>query len=619
MLKHVDPTELTELPVDTSTTQSKLYHTVARRTGKAFEVLAEQPESLAGLNQDERGMVVISAVMSEAGYPVVVSRVYDPVWDLSPFLKVSNAPPSIKRINWACIPECFRQACKNVIYAYWKLGRPGWQAPGVNKLQRTLQILTDFCRYLQSVQIDSFADVQPLHVHNYVHKKKSSKLSVNTLVLHFAVIELLYHFRDEHEAGLQFHPWPESSAAHIAGDTGQQRHDNRKVGLTPLIPAEVAKRLTLYALGILERADALLDERDAGKRAKLRDPEILTIRDACGYLISVLTGIRNSELSSIEVGAGRTEHKGAFTFHWLTATEYKTKKGVVDYLMPSMGNRILAVMERWSQPYRELLAEKIIDMEQQSAHSVQDLQWLQVSRDNLRRVFLGYSSRGIWSLSSAGWNPIFKKFALDAGTKWSLSSHQFRRLYAYTFVKHKLGTLLFLKEQFKHSSIDMSQLYAANPRQDASLYDDILDEIYRQKAEVVANWLDKDEPLAGGAGKRIMELRAQDFGGRREMLEETSKRVLMRSTGHAWCLSQDGGCGGAGLYEQRACHSCGNGVIDSVFVPIWLEAYRHHKELLKDAEAMGPGFESRVRLDLEREAKVLRDLGKDPDALNLTI
>jgi hypothetical protein len=68
------------------------------------------------------------------------------------------------------------------------------------------------------------------------------------------------------------------------------------------------------------------------------------------------------------------------------------------------------------------------------------------------------------------------------------------------------------------------------------------------------------------------------------------------------------------VYEKRHCDSCGSGVVDKSFGPLWLEAYRHHKELLKDAQALGSGFEKRVKADLEREAKVLRELGLDPDA-----
>ena len=587
----------------------------APRTGKAYELLAEQPESLLGLSATARASVVVSAVLDESGQSVVLSRVGDAVWDLSPFIETPNVKASVKRLNWLVIPEPFREVCQNVLYAYWKLGRPGWAVPGVRTLRAQLSNLATFCQHLQAAGVASMVDVQPLHVSNFVHYVKSHQVNRQSQGQKFSAIELLYLFSREHEDGLQFHPWPESSAYVVAGQTGQRCTDARKVSLTPLIPSDVAQALWVHAEGILNRADTLLDERDMGLRWALKDPHILAIRNACAYLIGVLTGVRNSEMSGIELGAGRTETKGQHTFHWLQATEYKTGKGLVDYLMPSMGHRILAVMERWSQPYRDRLAEQIREVEQQETHSANELKWLDTARANQRRLFLGNGRDGIVPLSNAGWSYNFQKFAMDAGTTWILNSHQLRRLYAYTFVRHKLGHLLFLKEQFKHTSINMSQLYAASPLQDSVLFDEILAEIYRQKADVLASWLDKDEPLAGGAGQRIMNMRGQDFEGRRELLMETSKRVLMRSTGHAWCLAQDEGCGGTGIYEKRGCHSCGNGVIDKSFAPLWLEGYRHHKELLKDAQALGPAYEKRVKADLAREAKVLHDLGLDPETV----
>jgi hypothetical protein len=171
--------------------------------------------------------------------------------------------------------------------------------------------------------------------------------------------------------------------------------------------------------------------------------------------------------------------------------------------------------------------------------------------------------------------------------------------------------MLFLKEQFKHSSIDMSQLYCANPLQDAGIYEDILNELTSQKAGVVAQWLEKDEPLAGGAGQKIKEMRAHDFPGRKELLKETSLRVNIRSTGHSWCLAQDEGCGGSGIYARGSCGSCGDGVIDSRFIPIWQEAYRHNQELIVEAEQLGPGMVKRVKRDLAQAAKILKDLGEE--------
>lgn len=181
--------------------------------------------------------------------------------------------------------------------------------------------------------------------------------------------------------------------------------------------------------------------------------------------------------------------------------------------------------------------------------------------------------------------------------------------YAYTFVRHRLGDMLFLKEQFKHASLNMTQLYAANPLQDAALYDDILSELAIYKAGVVAQWLEKDEPLAGGAARKIKGMRANDFPGRKELLMEASMRVNIRSTGHSWCLAQDEGCGGSGIYEKGNCGDCGNGVIDRRFLPIWQEAYRHLQDLRADAAQLGPGAVKRVERDLVQAAKVLRDLG----------
>ena len=70
-----------------------------------------------------------------------------------------------------------------------------------------------------------------------------------------------------------------------------------------------------------------------------------------------------------------------------------------------------------------------------------------------------------------------------AGTSWKLTPHQTRRTYARLFVESRMGrtSLIFLKEQFKHSSMSMIQLYASNPQQDRALFDDILSELTAYK------------------------------------------------------------------------------------------------------------------------------------------
>ena len=586
-----------------------------KRIGKAYELLADQPTSLAGLTSEERGNVVVSAVLDDDGNTVVLSRVKDLVWEMWPFVTTPNTMENRKRLDWSGIPEDYREACQNVLYRYWKVGRSGWEAPGIAMLQLTLFNFQVVCRFADRLKLESLADMGALHIVNFVARQKKAGLAPSTLNTQFLVVELLYLFRSQHDGALQVHPWPDSSAAEMAGMVGKMREDTRKVSLTPLIPVEVAQTLYRYAKGILSRADALLDERDRGKRNTFRDSEITDTRDACFYLMGVLTGMRSSELSSIEIGAGRTEVNNGITFHWVASVEHKTKKGRVEYLMPAMGHDILRILERWSKPYRERLTEQIAVMERmEGKRTAKELQWLANARSNTLKLFLGNGKGGITPVSDNGWTRILTQFALNAGTDWKLAPHQMRRLYAYTFVRHRLGDLLFLKEQFKHSSIDMSQLYGSNPRQDAALYDDILTELMTYKAGVVSQWMEKDEPLAGGAAEKIKELRAHDFESRKELLNDTSHRVNMRSTGHSWCLADDDGCGSSGLYAKGDCADCKKGLIDSRFIPIWQEAYRHHKELRTEAAEMGPGVVKRVERDIAQAAKILKDLGLDVDA-----
>ncbi|QIN67967.1 hypothetical protein SBC1_80140 (plasmid) [Caballeronia sp. SBC1] len=586
-----------------------LQRAAVRALTNAYGLLIEQPLSVAGLDETTRRNVVISAVI-DSGQERVLSRYGDLVWEMWPFVSTPNTHDSNKRLNWSRIPEPFREVSKAIVFRYWRVGTDGSTPPGVARLQHFLDHLAAFLRYLETVGVASFADVHPIHITNYVQTQKDGGHVRGTLANKFCALERLYAFRDQHPDGLRFHPWPNSSAGEMAGRVGQSRKDGEKDSKTPLIPIAVAQALFIHAEKILKNADGILDERDAGRRSAWRDAEVAAIRNACFYLLGVLTGMRSSELSGIEVGAGRTEIRNGYTFHWIKSFEHKTKKGAVEFLMPSMGHEILRVLERWSEPHRIRLAERLQEWEaNQGQRTHRRLQQIAVARANLGKLFLGKSCRGIVPVSGTGWGDALRKFADDAGMNWALAPHQMRRLYAYSFARHRLGGLLFLKEQFKHSSINMTQLYAANPRQDAALYDEILEETRQHKIRTIAGWLEGEELLAGGAGKKIMALRAQDFPDRKAMIEETSDRITIRSTSHAWCLAQDAGCGGSGIYEKGRCGTCRNGIIDGHFKPFWQETYRHQRELLEEAKKFGPGDVKRVQRDLEEAARVLNDLG----------
>lgn len=177
-----------------------------------------------------------------------------------------------------------------------------------------------------------------------------------------------------------------------------------KMCKTPVIPREALRTLFIYAEDILKRADALLDERDAGRRSIDRDPEITLIRDACFFLLGLLTGMRCEEIVGVEVGAGRTEVKDSVSYHWVKSIEHKTKKGRVEYLMPSMGREVLRVMERWSEPPRVWLKQILAAGQAETGGNPRErLRRIAAARSDASRLFLGVSSYGIAAVPGTTW------------------------------------------------------------------------------------------------------------------------------------------------------------------------------------------------------------------------
>ena len=100
---------------------------------------------------------------------------------------------------------------------------------------------------------------------------------------------------------------------------------------------------------------------------------------------------------------------------------------------------------------------------------------------------------------------------------------------------------------------------------------------------------------------------------RTALLAETAAQVRIRATGHGWCLAQEKGCGGAGLYETTRCVGCKNGVIDQSFADVWRGIYDQQTELLTIDDA-GPAVKQRAERDVQWAHQVMVDLGVLPQA-----
>ena len=596
---------------------------------KAYDLLADQPVSSKGLSESAKFNIVVSAVADMDGSNHVLSRFGDSIWDFRPYFEQSNVADGQKYIPWPenC-PQELVDDCKAVLYAWFKRGLPGSKPPvAMGICQAAIASAIPMMRWLTALNIKRFDQVKPIHVVNYVHYTKS-RLTRNAGSVYdsLRILDFLWVFRNDTSSPLAACPWGDSSLWRVSGLAKQV--GGTETGKTPIIPPDVQAKVFNYCEEILAAAPRILNERDAGSLG-LRNPALIRIRDAALYVLSITSGMRNEEAIGVETGSWRSEVRDGIEFHWVATTEHKTGKGRVEFLIPELTVKVLDLMSRYAKPLQEKLALEIAEMECNPTPQdlVNRMLRLAKAKRDAQKLFLCTSRSGhsestgyhVDALSNGGSKVSFRRLAEAAGTDWQLAPHQCRRTYARNVVESRMGrsSLVFLKWQFKHSSMSMTQLYASNPMQDASLFDEVLEEMTDFKVDLIESWLG-DQALSGGAGREIQKARAITLKSRTALLAETAAQVHIRATGHGWCLAQEKGCGGAGLYEATRCVGCKNGVIDESFAEIWKGIYAQQTELLTIDDA-GPAVRQRAERDVQWARQVMVDLGVllTPDTSNL--
>lgn len=593
---------------------------------KAYDLLAAQPVSSKGLSEFEKSNIVVSAVADTNGGSHVLSRFGDPIWDFRPYFEQSNVADGQKYILWP--GDCSRELvddCKAVLYAWFKQGLPGSKPPvAMGICQAAIASAIPMMRWLTTLNIKRFDLVKPIHVANYVHHTKS-RLTRNAHSVYdsLRILDFLWVFRNDTSSPLAACPWGESSLWRVSGLSKQagNQFGRTETGKTPIIPPDVQAKVFNYCEDVLAAAPKILNERESG-RLGFRNPALIRIRDAALYVLSITSGMRNEEAIGVEAGSWRSEVRDGVEFHWVATTEHKTGKGKVEFLIPELTVKVLDLMNRYAKPLQEELAREIAELEcnpMPQDVSNRMLRLAKAKRDT-KKLFLCTSMSGqnestgyhVDALSNGGSKASLRRLAKAAGTDWQLAPHQCRRTYARNIVESRMGraSLVFLKWQFKHSSMSMTQLYASNPMQDASLFDEVLEEMTEFKVDLIESWLG-EKPLSGGAGREIQKTRAIALKSRTALLAETAAQVHIRATGHGWCLAQEKGCGGAGLYEATRCVGCKNGVIDESFAEVWQGIYEQQTELLAIDDA-GPAVKQRAERDVQWAHQVLVDLGVLP-------
>ena len=333
---------------------------------KAFDLLAAQPITAAGLSDKERDLIVISAVADAQGNEHVLSHFGDASWDLRPFYEQSNVSDCHKVINWPedC-PSAMVRDCKAVLYAWFKRGLAGSKSPAARGIfSAALASAIPVMRWLKQLGVERFDQVRPIHISNFLHLSKV-ELGLRPLTVYgrLRIFEFLWIFRQETLYPLQQMPWGNSNLFRVAGISAAQKADTTgSVGRTPIIPQDVQTKIFNFCEKVLEHAPMVLKDRDK-RRWGEKDPELVQVRDAALYILSITSGMRNEEAIGVEAGGWRKKVIDGVEYHWVATVEHKTLKGKTEYLVPALTIAALEVMRQYARPLQARLAAEIKRLE----------------------------------------------------------------------------------------------------------------------------------------------------------------------------------------------------------------------------------------------------------------
>lgn len=609
---------------------------------------AHQPLDVRGMQKRERDALPISMREIDGNW-VVLARYSDDRW-LFPGLP-TNMTPSGYVADFRLVPEAFRESMKAVLYRYLRRGREGKKRPSASSIVKVLREARPFLLHLERLGISRLADTTPMACALFVdacrqHRiRETGKPLKSSFLEHvLGMVEAIYELSQYTDDRMPSPPWPGTSATHLAGRTGPRTECR-----TPLIPDDVFTGLFQRAWTLVEQGDALLDLRDGfDPRCGVRDLNAFSrdqdlddylklngwprtvgsfrralreLRTACYIVVASLSGCRNHELAFIETGACYSTQESTpeadgggdpIMYWWMRSQSTKTAEGYTAWMVPMAAVTALRVMERWARPYQAMIEDEI---RRRREVDLLDPEIVEAGR-HVKALFLAATplkQNQVRTMSCSAWNIALKAFAKDCGLDWALASHQFRRKFANYAARSQFGDLRYLREHFKHWSLDMTLGYALNQSQELMLYAEIQDELDDIKIGLADTWLQPGEPLAGGYGLNITAWRAAGavtvFKDHKQMVRSLAGSTAIRSNGHAWCTADDNRCVGNDM-ERTRCTDCGNAVIGRQHAHLYQGLYDHLKEVCR-ADDIGTVGQNIVRRDMDRCRGVLESLGYD--------
>jgi integrase len=545
------------------------------------------------------------------------SKYEDMLWDYSEEIPQHSLKYNQKCINWdfkldngkrSTAPEysSLLGSTKNFIYSLMSDPVDG-RRPQYSTLIDRFKNCRSLLKWMIANGYERFSqlDKNSLEQYEQYHKTrkamncgdKDGRLKPTALSHLFDIVRALYKQRDKIEDAITVEPFDGETGNERAGTTRAVRAQNK----TERIPDEVAVDLLSKAFNYVEvKSEAILKAMDAVEAfrkepteednhtkiaiaeehgvADLRDlnAEKKRLRTACYIIIAYFSGIRVSEGLSIKKGCIEKKRSDNGTdYYLLHSTHYKTEKRpkADTWLVPEAVAIAVDVLERLSEPWRK-----------QS-----ELDYLLLNMNKSKS-----GKRGVIS----DMNKLLKEFTKDTGVvfhngkPWNLTTHQFRKTFAYFMARENKCNFKFLQEQFKHVSMDMTLWYVITEEEDMELLEDVENAVEDVSLECLYDIMTPGKNIGGAGGAYIAERRDKIFKGmagediHRTLNESGMDDLYVRSTIYGLCVfnEEHAECN-AGFDCLCNPNTCKNAVVTDDYKKHWVELLQRCGELINRPSA----------------------------------
>lgn len=321
---------------------------------------------------------------------------------------------------------------------------------------------------------------------------------------------------------------------------------------------------------------------------------------ACYIVCGGFSGMRDSELDKLTPKSYYKDHLDGRDFHMLQSSTFKLGEKRETWVTAPIAEKAIELASTLTKAWRE------------------KIQYPDSQYTNTLWCNNGHRSKPPSLIT--GWNLRLKRFckqfnfvvteddykeciqsnphsrrrieeSVTIGKPWPLTTHQFRRTLAFYTIKHRLGTKVALKQQFKHLYLSMTEWYT-NGGQLASLRDLAVDKKVQQaldeiNAEMTASKIFKqwhsNEPLSGSMGKAIVKMRGDVphiYSSWETIYEAVKKGTLtLHGTAHSYCKNGYD-CDMDGVVMPQFCVDCaGQGSIIDKDQALWWQ--KKHNSLVR--------------------------------------